>query len=192
MPSRQDQIDTAQAAALAEEIAAAASGKINFDAGSLLEKIQERPDIESRAASSADDYVTIYDNWKGLASTIPVYMLAKKLRQRYPRENTIPANLWGRPVFSLTPNVTPVVGHNLCWFHTESPMRDEMDTIGYQGVFCTKSNIPTPIGVEDHMQHKHGREWANIQRHRDRSRNDGQNKALLELLNALVEREKGN
>ena len=133
MVTKQDQIDTAQAAALAEEIAAAASGKLNFDAGSLLEKIRDRPDVEQRVASDADDYVTIYDNWKGISSTIPLYMLAKKLRQRFPRESTFPVHLRGKPVFSLTRTVETFVGTYTCWFHADSPMREEMDEIGYRG-----------------------------------------------------------
>lgn len=189
MATKQDQIDTAQAAALAEELAAAASGKINFDAGALLEKIQERPDLEARVASDADDYATIYDNWRGNASTIPIYMLAKKLRQRYPHESTFPQRLWGKPVFSLTRTVEFVPGTNMCWFHSLSPFREEMDEIGYRGNECTKDNIPTEIEAENHMMHKHSREWDAITRHRTLKRADSQNNAMMELLKALVERE---
>ena len=189
MATKQDQIDTAQAAALAEEIAAAASGKINFDAGSMLERIRDRPDVEQRVTSDAEDMVTIYDNWKGMASTVPLYMLAKKLRQRYPNESTYPANLRGKPVFSLRPTVTPTVGEYKCWFHPESPMREEMDEIGYRGNECPKSNIPTAIEAENHMMHKHSREWAGIERYRNAKRADASNNAMIELLRTLVERE---
>ena len=193
MPTKsnvQDQIDSAQAAALAEEIAAAASGKIDFGAGKILQSIQDRPDIQQSVTSTADDYVTIYDNWKGLPSTIPLYMLAKKLRQRYPQENTVPQNLRGRPVFSLTQNVKPVVGAYVCWFNPESPHKDEMNEIGYVGLDCSKAHIPTEIEVENHVMHKHTNEYKGITRNRDRKRADGQNAALLELLQALVNKEK--
>ena len=190
MATKQDQIDTAQAAALAEEIAAAASGKLDFDAGSLLQKIQDSGHVEQRVTSDAEDYVTVYDNWRGNASTIPLYMLSKKLRQRYPNESTFPRTLWGKPVFSLTRTVKEQVGTYTCWFNSESPMKEEMNELGYVGIECAKSNIPTAIEAENHMQHKHSREWNAIERHRTTKRADSQSNAMMELLKALVEREK--
>ena len=189
-PTRQDQIDTAKAAALAEEIAAVASGKMDLDAGALLSKIQERPDIEQRVTSDAEDYVTIYDNMTGMSSTIPVYMLAKKLRQRYPNETFIADQWKGRPVFALEQRVKPAVGAYKCWLHTDSPNREEMDLIGYTGTFCGKEGIPSEIAAEDHMKHKHSREYENIMRFRGQRDTKQHNNALLELLQALVEKEK--
>lgn len=187
---REQLIDTARAAALAEEISAAASGKMNLDAGALLNQIQERPDIEQKVASNADDYVTIYDNMTGVSSTVPLYMLAKKLRQRYPDENAFPREWRGRPVFALEQRIKPVEGKYVCWFHDDSVNRDEMDELGYTNVHCTKAGIPTEIDVENHVMHKHSNSYKGIVRARDTRRADSQNKALLDLLTALIEREK--
>jgi hypothetical protein len=190
MATREEVIDTAKAAALAEELSAAASGKMGFDAGALLSKIQERPDIEQTVASNADDYVTIYDNMTGVSSTVPLYMLAKKLRQRYPNENAFPAQWRNKPVFALEQRTKPVGGKYVCWFHDDSPHRDEMNELGYVGVHCTKGGIPTEIEVDNHVMHKHSNSYKGIVRARDTRRADGQNKALLDLLTALIEREK--
>ena len=190
MATRTETIDAAKAAALAEEIAAAASGKLDLDAGALLSKIQDRPDIEQKVASNADDYVTIYDNMTGVSSTVPLYMLAKKLRQRYPNENAIPAAWRNKPVFALEQKTKPVEGKYVCWFHDDSVNRDEMNDLGYTGVHCTKSGIPTEIDVENHVMHKHSNSYKGVVRARDNRRADSQNKALLDLLSALIEREK--
>ena len=187
---REQTIDTAKAAALAEEIAAAASGKMNFDAGSLLEKIQDRPDISQTVVSDADDYVTIYDNMTGVSSTVPLYMLARKLRQRYPHENGFPPEWRGKPVFSLEQRTKPVEGKYVCWFHKDSVHRDEMDELGYTGIHCTKAGIPTEIDAENHVMHKHSQSYKGIIRTRDTRRASDQNKALMELLQALVNKEK--
>ena len=188
--ARQEIIDNAKAAALAEEIAAAASGKMNIDAGAILDKIQERPDIEQRIASNADDYVTVYDNMTGVSSTIPLYMLSKQLRRRYPNENHIPAEWRGRPVFGLEQRVKPTVGTHVCWFHDNSPMRQELNELGYSGIHCTKSNIPTEIDAENHVMHKHSNSYKGIVRARDTKRSDNQNKALIDLLTMLANKEK--
>ena len=190
MPTKSETIDSAKAAALAEEIAAAASGKMDFDAGSLLSKIQERPEIEQRITSDAEDYVMVYDNMTGVSSTIPIYMLSKALRRRYPDENTIPVKFRGKPVFSLEQKVAPPVGKHLCWFHDDSPHRQEMNELGYDRVHCTKSGIPTEIDAENHVMHKHSNSYKGIARMRETRRADSQNSALLELLKALVDKEK--
>lgn len=190
MATKTETIDAAKAAALAEEIAALASGKIDFDAGHLLDKIQERNDIQQKVTSDAEDYVTVYDNQTGVPSTVPLYMLAKVLRRRYPSENQVPAKWRGKPVFSLEQRVKPEEGKFLCWFHDDSAQRDEMDELGYGNVHCTKSGIPTEIDAENHVMHKHSRSYKGIIRTRENRRSDGQNAALLELLKALVDKEK--
>lgn len=190
MATKAEMIDTAKAAALAEEIAAAASGKMDFDAGSLLSKIQDRPDIEQRVTSDAEDYVMVYDNITGVPSTIPIYMLSKALRRRYPDENVIPAKWRGKTVFSLEQKVKPVEGKYVCWFNDDSIHREEMTELGYARVHCTKAGIPTEIDAENHVMHKHSQSYKGIVRARDNRRSENQNSALLDLLKALVDKEK--
>ena len=190
MATKTEQIDSARAAALAEEIAAAASGKVNFDAGSLLQKIQDRPDVEQRVASDAEDYVTVYDNRTGISSTIPIYMLARVLRRRYSSENDVPVEWRNRPVFSVEQRVKPERGQYMCWFHDDSPHREEMTLLGYGRVHCTKTGIPTEVDAENHVLHKHSNSYKGITRSRETRRADSQNSALLELLKALVDKEK--
>lgn len=191
MVTKESQIDEARAAALAAEIAAAASGKINFDTGKMLKTVQDSVPFEQTATSDAEDRVTIYSTRDGLPSIVPLYMLSKKLRTRYPSENSYPRELWGRPVWSLEQTKKPRVNTFKCWFHSDAPDRVEMNEIGFSDNFCTKANIPNAIEVENHMMHKHSREWETILRHRGRAESAARDKDMKELLRTLVEREEG-
>jgi hypothetical protein len=106
------------------------------------------------------DTVQVYNQHDGTTSKILVSMLSKQLRKRFPRVGEIPENLWGKRAFGMTPPQNVVAkAELLCWFHKDSEKRDIIATAGLGGRVCRKSNIPTELDVEMHVQRKHPQEY---------------------------------
>jgi len=105
---------------------------------------------------SSAGYVYVWDRRTGERSTINMNMLPAQLKKRHPD---------GGLVFQhFKPDIEPQRGTLKCLLHKESPGRAAYDLWGL--AYCTKSNLPSPYMVEQHMAHRHKNEWATIQRQR--------------------------
>jgi len=107
--------------------------------------------------------ITMYHTMTGQPSEVLEYMVAKKLGHKRPD---------GKSWWTLNKDSAPawVRGTIKCQLHPEHEDREWLDSIGLQGRTCSplrgrhKQNMDSDFALERHMEVKHPREWATIQR----------------------------
>lgn len=141
-----------------------------------------------------ESYVTLYSTLDGTPSRILVGMAPKKLRQRWPEVPNVPEALWGKPCFTRKPIIKYETGSLPCMLGPDYHDRDFITEVGLGHITCRKHNFRTEFAVRQHMQHKHGDEFAAIesartQREQEKARQtDLDNNALLRsLIQSLAE-----
>lgn len=134
--------------------------------------------------------VSVYNQYDGVESRILVSMLSKQLRKRFPRSVEIPEHLWGKRAFAVSPpSNMPTRQALLCWFHPKSDRREMLNELGLGGRVCRKSNIPTEIDIELHMQRKHTADYNTVKeavRRRDEAEDRAMRRQEIEALRAMA------
>jgi hypothetical protein len=109
---------------------------------------------------SAPQYFPIYNRFTGKESRVPGYMLAPKLKERYRGDLK---EYRGKRLF--TTRKSDIVryasrGVLKCYLHVDHENRAYYTSIGLGNFSCGADHIPTIVDLEQHMQKKHGKEWA--------------------------------
>tara|TARA_Y100000034_G_scaffold31020_2_gene37903 strand:- start:565 stop:1473 length:909 start_codon:yes stop_codon:yes gene_type:complete len=119
--------------------------------------------------------ITVYNRFTGDPSKCNVNMLPAQLRKRM-NDRTDPAS-FGKLAFTTTdPGFRPASGNMKCWLHADGEWRLLGDEWGLPR--CTKSNIPTPLNVEQHVRLKHNQSFLIIERQiRDNRRDEDREEA---------------
>lgn len=109
--------------------------------------------------------VTIYHVQSGQPSQCLYYQLSAKLRMEDVR---------GKSVWTLRQSeaASPKHGKILCSLHPDHENREYYDSIGLEGIECTKANLPTSWQLRRHMELKHKAQWEAIREEEDRLRRD--------------------
>jgi hypothetical protein len=142
-------------AAIEEVVDGNASGE------ALIAKVEhEEASVESFVTDRKNaDTVVVYNQHTGESSEILLSMLTKQLRRRFPKEPSIPENLWGVLAFKIDPPKGLTESQMLlCFFHPDHPKREGFNEVGLSGVVCRKHNIPSEMAVEQHARKKHPQE----------------------------------
>ncbi len=134
--------------------------------------------------------VAVYNQYDGVKSMVLVSMLSKQLRKRFPRSVEIPEHLWGKRAFGVNPPANvPERQTLLCWFHPKSEQRSMLNELGLSGRVCRKSNIPTEIEIDLHVQRKHTKEYGMVKealRRRDEAEDRAMRRQEIEALRAMA------
>ena len=129
--------------------------------------------------SKKDDTVTIYSlmpEHYGQPSKCLPHMVQQKLAMR--QED-------GSPTWTdVDTGFRPESGHTLCMLHKDHPDRDKYTSMGLG--FCANGHIRNEeYELELHMKAKHRKEWATIERAREKAaekRRDEQQERMIEAL----------
>lgn len=109
-------------------------------------------------------YITLYDTSTGEPRRVLQYMAPKILmKQRN-----------GRPAFSRTPTKEFKLGDVMCFLHPDHPERetframglDETKDCGFGSDRPPAAHLASPFDREQHMMHRHSREWQVILNYR--------------------------
>lgn len=131
------------------------------------EEISGRPGMVVSDLISAG-WTTIYHTLTGEPSLCNNNALTSQLRlRRDPQGNLLsPSDLGGVPVFTLVePKGKAWRGNVKCLLHPSQPDRDKFNSMGFP--VCRKETIPNMFQLEEHMSHKHSREWRTLERDRE-------------------------
>jgi len=128
----------------------------------------------------------VYDRETGVASEILNSRLKDTLKRRYPRDHPMA----GKTVFLLRPLVEAPQGKVLCLLHPDHPERTYLDSIGLRNKFCYSAHIASEFDLDGHMRHRHSKEWAIMERARQRARED-EGQQLLRQQTELLGRMSG-
>lgn len=138
------------------------------------------------------DTIVVYNQHDGVPSTILVSMLSKQMKKRFPRTPSIPEKLWGRRAFDINPPTGIAEPLKLtCWFHPDNAKREGLNAVGLASRVCAKSNIPSIMDVELHVQRKHPLEYKIINQH-ERTVNEAEDRALRRQEVAAMQAMAGN
>lgn len=156
-------------------------------------EVAERPVDRDRTDPSL--LVILYHAYDGRVVTVPRFMAAHKLAERFPAESFIPAKWHKQRAWFLEPQAEDQNRLNLpCMFHENQSeeVKALVRAAGLTPGSCRKNNIPSEYALERHMTLKHGEPFKAINRVRDRHREDEwrneqrrQNEAILELAKAM-------
>lgn len=151
----------------------------------MLEKAQTDTPFgydPTQSSPEAVNYVTMYHNLTGEPHPTPEYMIRNFLTRKFPRENWIPQDLWGKNVYSLEPNDKYHVPEVMCWLSKDSDRRKEFEALGIYTTCEKGSGFNNVFEIEAHMRSAHRREF---QAHKDNETRREQQE-MLELQRALL------
>lgn len=142
-------------------------------------------------SSTNSAIITVYDTSTGEARPIPVSLLAKTLvkRRRDPKSDKMV------PAFSRNPTKEYVRGEVMCYLHPDHPDYESLREVGLYGQVCgggetvPAAHLASEFNREQHMEHRHSREWAVMKAWRDRKERDEDRRLAREQVaatNALV------
>lgn len=192
-----------------EQLAQAAAGLLTTeyrgDAGKLLSDLQSQMGVGGSMTSLGttnperdESFVKVYAVLDGAESDVLVRHLAKVLGKRLPNERWVPADMRGRPVFSVMPVKKPAKLELLCPLHPDSPNRADLDSMGLAGATCEKHNIPNVMEQEMHFMRKHPISYRVVEKTKHdremteyRTRENRMVEALLELGKKAVDKDNG-
>ncbi|MCZ2109086.1 MAG: hypothetical protein LC118_05880 [Dehalococcoidia bacterium] len=123
--------------------------------------------LDSRNA----DTIEVYNQYDGTRSNILLSMLSKQLRKRFPRDPSIP--MTRKLAFKIVPprGMKPQPKFK-CMFHAESPIREELASMGLGARLCSKDNMPSEMDAQMHARRKHPQEFNLYERTTQRRRED--------------------
>ena len=99
------------------------------------------------------DYITLWRTDTFEAVPVNRNMLAQCLKKK--RED-------GQPAFTTTrPTQEPFRGTIKCLLHPSQPNHAEVLALGFKP--CRKSNLPSPMQLQLHMEHRHRMEWKTLE-----------------------------
>lgn len=147
-----------EAQEIAEELSAEAMG--SFKVGNTIDTGDSG--IPMVVSSLIDPgKVRVWDNRTGEESIInrgaDDVMLRFQLRKRRPEDGTLCFT-------DKDPGIRPKAGTIKCLLHKDDPNRKLYTTMGFP--ICNKSNLPTPMQLASHMEHRHQMEWKTLERER--------------------------
>ena len=132
--------------------------------------------------------VRLWNTLTGEPSDVLIYMVSKYLGRKRPD---------GKPFWTLREDQAPKAprGTLMCLLHPDHPEREWLDSIGLQGRFCAindaeqrhKANITSEFELAEHMRKKHRREWATIEREREKEEKEAEKDWQRRLMQTMTQ-----
>lgn len=134
--------------------------------GSEDSKVVNKGDAKNPAPAIISDmesagYTYVWNRFTGARSVVNNNMLRAQLLKVNEKKE--------RVFITYDPHIKMIAGNVKCMLHPDDPRRAEFDKMGL--ATCHKSNLASEYEMTQHMQHRHKKEWAAIEKLRvDRER----------------------
>lgn len=146
-----------------------------------------------RATNGADLMVNIYHRFDGRVVEVPSYQAPRYCTTRFPREEPVPVEYWGKVVWGLDPAFSErdeVPGTFQCRVSLKAPddIKAEMRAAGLN-LTCRKrvasGGFQTQFEADEHFRVKHPRRWAAYQRFANRDVTARGSDAMVQAVQAM-------
>lgn len=142
-----------------------------------------------KATNDADMWVPLYHAYDGRAVPVPMYMVEKRLTDRFSYDPAIPSEFHGGQVWFHYPQPNAVGDKpyqcRISIYGTEE-MKEAMKAAGLMPVCRKPATFATQFEADEHFRIKHRRRWEAWQRYLAEAK--GQDSGINQLVELLAQR----
>ena len=144
----------------------------------------------TKASNDADKYVPLYHAYDGRVVSIPMYMVEKRLTDRFEEDDlTVDPEFRGEQVWFHTPQEVAFVDRSFfCRLSADGTeeMKAEMKTAGLAAVCRKPAKFSTQFEADEHFRIKHRRRWEAWQRYVTGNQSTQSANSVSDVIKALA------